>query len=312
MKNIIILSKDFEEFRSLVVKKRMPDLNLVMATNQPGQIQKGIACEILFGDAPLIRQVLDVLPDLQWAQTTWAGVEPLVDPKVRHDYQLTNARNVFGPLMSEYVFGYLLQHQRRIIQRYLTQQKGVWDGSNSDSLQGKKIGLLGVGSIGSHLAFTAKHFGMVVKGFTFSTNVCSDVDEYFHEGQLWDFANGLDFLINSLPNTKATYHMINADLIDHLPNKCVLFNVGRGSTLDEEALIKALNSGRLAGAVLDVFQQEPLPEEHPLWQTPNVLITSHTAAHSYPQNLMELFRENYDRFIKDLPLIGLINFEKGY
>ena len=204
MNNLIILSRDFEIYRSLLAKHRFHDLNLVLATDQPDDIHKGVACNILFGDAPFVRKVLDVLPDLQWVQTTWAGVESLVDPKLRQDYQLTNARNVFGPLMSEYVFGYILQHHRRIIQRYLAQQEGVWDGSISANLQGKKVGLLGVGSIGSYLASTAKHFGMIVKGFTLSSQGCKDVDEYFHEGQLREFSKGFG-LPGLLPSKYKSY-----------------------------------------------------------------------------------------------------------
>jgi phosphoglycerate dehydrogenase-like enzyme len=312
MNNLIILSSKYKQYSSIIIQEKLPGLNLVLATDDPGKIRKDTACEIVFGDAPLIRQVLEILPGLQWVQTTWAGVEPLVDPLVRHDYQLTNARHVFGSLMSEYVFGYILQHHRRIIERYLSQKKGIWVEIGYESLQGKKIGLLGVGSIGSHLAFTASHFGLYVKGYTISSQTSTDVDEYFHESQLYKFASGLDFLVNTLPNTDATYHIINEEFLGKLPAHCLLLNIGRGSTIDEIALMKALNSGKLAGAVLDVFEKEPLPLDNPLWKTPNVLITSHTAAHSDPHFIADIFIENFGRYLRNQPLNNLVNFKKGY
>src|SRR5205807_10012639 len=126
----------------------------------------GSDCDVVLGEPSLIRPILPRLGALAWAQATWAGVEPLVDPALRRDYILTNARGVFGPLMSEYVFGYLLAHERKILERYASQQAGRWDSSPAGSLRGKQLGLLGVGSIGAVLARTAKHFGIRVNGYT--------------------------------------------------------------------------------------------------------------------------------------------------
>ena len=113
---------------------------------------------------------------MRWAQSTWAGVEPLLDPSLRRDYALTNARGVFGALMSEYVFGYLIAHERRMLEKHALQEAGRWDQAPPGTLRGKRIGLLGVGSIGAALARTAKHFGMRVKGYTRASEGCPDVD----------------------------------------------------------------------------------------------------------------------------------------
>jgi phosphoglycerate dehydrogenase-like enzyme len=97
-----------------------------------------------------------------------------------------------------------------------------------------------------------------------------------------------------------------------VPAHAWLINIGRGSTVDETALVAALNSNQLAGAVLDVFNQEPLPTDHPLWHTPNTFITSHTAAISYPPDIASLFIENYPRFLRGEPLYGEVDFQQGY
>ncbi len=214
--------------------------------------------------------------------------------------------------MSEYVFGYLLLHERRIFERYQAQQEYRWDESDTGMLRGKTIGLLGVGSIGAHLARTAKYFEMNVRGYTRSSESCPDVDLYFHGDYLLDFANGLDYLVSVLPNTSETRHIVDAALLEALPPYAVFINVGRGTALDELALIHALETKKLAAAVLDVFEQEPLPKEHPFWRTPNLLMTFHTSAPSLPADITKLFIENYHHYINGEELMYRVDFVRGY
>src|SRR5262249_55018523 len=138
------------------------------------------SCDLVFGEPSQIARALPRLPAVAWVQATWAGVEPLLDPALRRDYVLTNARGGFGALMSEYVFGYLLAHERRMFEKYESQKAGRWDATAPGAIRGKRIGLLGVGTIGAALARTAKHFGMHVRGLTRRSEDCADVDEYFH------------------------------------------------------------------------------------------------------------------------------------
>jgi len=268
--------------------------------------------EIVFGEPSLIVQILGELPKLKWVQSTWAGVEPLLNPALRRDYLLTNARGVFGGLMSEFVFGYLLFYERKILQRLDAQRTSRWEPVVTRTLRGKTIGLLGVGSIGSSLASTATHFGMHVLGYTRASETCLHVDKYFHGKELLSFAKNLDILVNVLPNTPSTQNIINKELLEALPEGAYFFNVGRGSALDEYALIEALGSGHIAMAVLDVLAQEPLPPEHPLWHAKNVYITSHTAAPSFPEDLVALFVQNYNKFITNQMLDYIVNFDLGY
>lgn len=312
MPRLLILSKHADEYRRLVEQAGLPDLELVAATRVTDAIATGGESEIIFGEPNLIRDALPALKHLRWAQATWAGVEPLLDPSLPRDYTLTNARGIFGGLMSEYVFGYLLFHERRVLERMQAQKERRWDESVTGTLRGKTIGLLGVGSIGAHLAATAKHFEMYVRGYTRASESSPTVDAYYHGDDLLAFANGLDILVSVLPNTTETRHIVDANLLNVLPAHALFLNVGRGSAVDEPALIEALEKGKIAGAVLDVFQQEPLPESHPFWTTPNLLLTYHTSAPSFPAYITELFVENYHRYIHGQELKFEVDFERGY
>ncbi len=329
MPKLLILSTHADEYARLVESAELPDLGEI--TFQPTE-----DCEIVFGEPNLIRNVLPQLPRLKWVQSTWAGVEPLVGSASRRDYILTNARGVFGGLMSEFIFGYLLAHERKIFQRFEAQKNKTWDDSLTGTLQGKTIGLLGVGSIGAELALTAKFFGMTVRGYTRRSETSKHVDRYYHPldslesdsslalrvlsniktqlqaAGLQRFASGLDYLVSILPNTLDTRKIINKDLLNTLPSHALFINVGRGQALDESALVEALTKNKIAGAVLDVFEQEPLPKEHPFWTTPNLLMTFHTSAPSFPEDIAQIFIENYLLYIEGKPLKYQVDFEKGY
>jgi len=313
MSQVLILTRNPEEYRLLIESAGLPALEALAEAKTPAEaLALGDDFDIVFGDPGLIRGVLPGLPHLRWVQSIWAGVEPLLDLGLRRDYLLTNARGVFGGLISEFVFSYLLLHERRIFQRYQSQQDTRWDNSITGTLSGKTIGLLGVGSIGTVLAVTAKHFGLSVRGYTRSSESCPDVDVYYHGPGLGDFASGLDYLVNVLPNTTLTRHIVDASLLGRLGDRAVLINAGRGAAVDEPALADALQNGSLAMAVLDVFEQEPLPPAHPFWHTPNLYMTFHTSAPSLPADLSRLFIENYRRYVGGQPLLHVVDFERGY
>lgn len=303
MPTLLILSSNADDYAQLIKSAQLPDLKFTTEPNDS---------DIVLGEPKLIRDMLPRLRSLKWAQAIYAGVERLMDPALRRDYTLTNARGVFGELMSEYVFGYLLLHEKKIFERQRAQQAKQWHRAESGVLRGKTIGLLGVGSIGSHLAGTAKHFGMSIHGFTRESESCADVDIYFHEPDILKFAEGLDYLVSVLPRTDDTNRIVNASLFDALPSHAIFINVGRGNAVDESALVTALNAGKIAAAVLDVTEKEPLPEDHPFWITSNLLLSFHTSAISYPENITELFMENYYLYIEGRPLKYQVNFERGY
>jgi phosphoglycerate dehydrogenase-like enzyme len=304
---LLILSKQADEYQRHLEAAHLPNLQIL-----PSLPDSWPAAEIVFGEPDLIAPALAQLPRLKWVQSTWAGIEPLLAPTLRRDYQLTNARGVFGGLMSEFILTYLLLHERKVLKRLAAQKNQTWEPLRTGSLRGKSLGLLGVGSIGAEVARTAKFFGLQVRGYTRASEACEVVDRYFHGAQLLEFANGLDYLVNILPNTPNTRRLVNAELLATLPPTALFINVGRGSAVDESALLTALETGALAGAVLDVFEQEPLPAGHPLWSAPNVFITSHSSAPSFPADLAEVFCANYRRYAAGEPLQYLVDFTRGY
>ena len=312
MHNLLILTKHPDEYRERIQAASLPDLAIVATDDVAEGLARAPHSDILLGDPTRVKAALPHLPRLVWTQLSWAGVEPMLDPALRRDYVLTNIRGVFGPLMSEYVFGYLLMLERKILPRLAAQREGRWDTTLPGTLSGKTIGLVGVGSIGAHLAATAKHFGMQVRGYTRRSRDCRHVDQYFHGADKAAFAHELDYLVAVLPNTDETRAIVDAEMIAALPPRAVLVNVGRGRTVDEAALGAALTAGRVGGAVLDVFSEEPLPASSPFWSTPNTYITSHTSAPSFPADIVGVFVENYRRFHGGQPLLYRVEFERGY
>jgi phosphoglycerate dehydrogenase-like enzyme len=315
MHRLLILSRYARDYHTLVEAARLPDLAITATTDPAVAPDAAGSFDLAFGEPALLRQVLPALTGIGWVQSTWAGVEPLLDPALRRDYILTNARGVFGVQMSEYVFAYLLAHERKIFEKQASQAAGRWDPEPPTRLRGKQLGLLGVGTIGAALARTAKHFGMRVKGYTRASEDSADVDRYFH-GSLAAvgaaFASDLDYLVSVMPDTAATRHLIGDEFLRALPPRAVFVNPGRGGVVDENALAAALQDGRLAGAVLDVFETEPLPADHVFWRLPNVRITSHTAALSAPQDIAPIFIDNYRRLVQGEPLRYRVDFERGY
>lgn len=309
---LLILSQDYEEYQRLIEQAKLPGLSILATNMESEALRLANWCDLVFGEPSRLSKVINHLPRLRWAQATWAGVEPLLMPDMRRDYVLTNARNVYGAMMSEYVFGYLLMIERGIIERWQAQINAKWDDRNPGTLRGKLLGLLGVGTIGADLAATAKHFNMRVYGYTRHSEKCLDVDQYFHGDDWQSFAADLDYLVCTLPGTEKTKKLLDTAFLSSLPGKAWLVNVGRGSTIDETALIQALTDGTIGGAVLDVLAEEPLPASHPFWTTPNTFITCHTAARNYLPDIAALFVENYKLFVQGKSILYVVDFDQGY
>lgn len=310
--HLLILSKNADTYLQLIEAYKLPNLKIIALSEMEHAKTEGADCHIVFGEPGLIHSILPYLTKLEWIQSTWAGITPFLHADYRKDYQLTGVKDIFGPQMSEYVFCYLLMHEKQVHTYRQSQTKKVWYPRLPGQLKGKTIGILGVGSIGAHVAQTAKHFQMRTKGYTHRSTACEWIDDYYHGPQLLEFVRDLDYLVSTLPDTPNTTHLINHSVLQAMKSSAILINIGRGNAIHEEALIDALNQQTIGGAVLDVFQEEPLPNDHPLWQTPNTTITAHISAISYPEDITPIFINNYQNFINRQPLKYLIDFERGY
>lgn len=310
--NLVILSSDAEEYREILRSEALPGLS-IKAFQEVDVDNRALGeCDILLGSPELLRKGLGYARQVKWVQSTWAGVTPLMAPGLRKDYLLTGVKDVFGPLIAEYVLCYMLVHERRVLARYSSQLQKKWDMVPPSSLHGKSIGIMGLGSIGTDIARTLVPFKMKIFGYSRSRTSCEGFDRCFLHGELLSFVKRLDYLVCILPDTPETNHLIDETVLQAIPRTSLLINVGRGNVIDERALARALEDGDIGGAVLDVFQEEPLPESHPFWETPNTIITSHTAAMSTPELVAPVFIDNYRRFIEDIPLRHVVDFSKGY
>jgi len=266
---------------------------------------------VLFGNPADIAEVLPAMPTVDWVQSSWAGVAPLIALDKR-DYTLTGVKDVFGPQMSEYVFGYLLAHELKILRRKHEQKKRHWYREHSGVLDSKTIGVMGTGSIGRHIAATARAFNMQVIGFSRSGDGVNGFDAVYSPSSLHEFLARSNYLVSTLPATVETDHLLNERSIRHLPDHAYFVNVGRSNVVDDDALMKALRTGKLSGAAIDVFDSEPVPADSPLWNTPNLSLTAHIAAISHPLLIVPIFIENYRRYAAGKPLLHVVDFEAGY
>jgi len=215
-------------------------------------------------------------------------------------------------LISEYVMTYLFALERRVFDMRENQLQKRWQPKPYRLSADLTLGIIGLGSIGRHVAETARRFGIRVTGLNRSGEACAGVETVYTQDRLAEFLAEPDYIVLALPYTANTRHFVNQDVLSMMKPTSVLMNVGRGSVVNEADLVKALETGVIGAAVLDVFETEPLPEQSPLWSMPNVYITPHFAAASFPEDVVGIFIDNYQRFIEREPLSHLIDFERGY
>ena len=308
---ILILSTDAEEYLPLLQELIVPAIDIHLATTIDEARDAYSAQPVILGQPDLIAGVLNELPGVRWVQSSWAGVTPLIDLG-RTDYILTGIKDTFGLQMAEYVLAYLLAHEVRIFERFGHQANRNWWDETSGTLNGKTLGIMGTGSIGQHIANMAEPFGMYVTGFSRSGSPVEGFRQVFAQHQLEEFLQAPDYIVGVLPDTPGAQDLLDAAAFGAMKDGCFLVNVGRGKLIDETALAAALQAGKLAGAVLDVFRTEPLPDDSPLWNAPGIIVTGHVAATSWPRDIARIFSENYQRFVAGEPLMYRIDFEKGY
>ena len=312
MNKLLILSVEAAKYSALIKAADPPQLDIRTAKDTGSAKTLISGCNIILGDPPLVREVLASADQLEWVQSGWAGVDHLCQPGLRREYVLTSAKGIFGPLISEYVMTYLFALERRLFSMRSNQLEQRWQPFAYRSARKITLGIIGLGSIGRALALTARHFGIRVTGLNRTGRPCDAVEKVYTADNLGEFLEALDYVVLTLPATRQTRHFINADVLKLMKPSAVLINVGRGNSINEADLVCALREGIIGGAVLDVFENEPLPRESLLWQLPNVYVTPHTAATSFPDDVSSVFVQNYQRYLRQEPLLHVVDFELGY
>jgi len=308
---VLILASDAGEYLPFFEELSGAGVNFTAVATASAAREAYSGQAVVLGQPDLVAQVLAEWPEVRWVQSSWAGVTPILNSG-RTDYLLTGVKDTFGPDMAEYVLGYLLAKELKIFERLGRQANRSWWNEHSGTLQGKTVGIMGTGSIGSYFARALRPFGVTVTGFSRSGAPVKGFDRVYPADQLKCFLEEPDYVVCVLPDTPETRLLLDAEAFKCMKKQCCLVNVGRGSLVDEAALASALSAGELAGAVLDVFQQEPLPEDSPLWNAPGVIVTGHISGGSRPKDIAAIFRENYRRYCAGEALKYRIDFERGY
>lgn len=312
MNSVLILDPDASVYLQELARRNLPDLEIVAAENLEQAAEQLPRINIMFGQPALIAEALGRAERLEWVQSTFAGVEQLCRGGMGRNYVLTGIKNLFGSFMREYVFAYILARERSLLRTYANQQKRIWSRLSYRSLSDTTIGIVGLGSIGVEIAKTARHFGMRVLGMKRTRQEIDCVDRLFLPAELDDFLPQLDYLVLVLPDTPQSRNFIAARELRQMHDQAVLINVGRGVSVNEHDLIAALETKQIGGAILDVFATEPLPDDSPLWSMDQVIITPHNSAYSFPDQVAEIFCTNYLRFVENMPLTHVVDFNRGY
>lgn len=272
--------------------------------------------DVFFG--MILHSWIKKLPGVKWAQVASAGVDWILkSPEVAEsDAMITNASGVHAIPIGEHIFGLILAFSRNINRHIRDQLNTDWHRRGDViELAGSTIGLIGLGRIGERTAELAKAFGMKVLGLRRNPDRSSPyVDEMFGPGQLTDMLSQSDWVIVTAAGTEETDGMIGAAEFAAMKNTAYIINIARGSLIQEDEMIKALQEGQIAGAGLDVVEKEPLDKASPLWTMPNVVITPHVAGGTpyYVDRLVDIFCDNLARYQNGEALVNLVDKKLGY
>ena len=260
------------------------------------------------------RGVLNRFPNLECIASLGVGVDHVLnDENLPVDIPVTRVVDPsMAQSMSEYITLAVLSHCRHFDHYRQDQVDRNWQPRVPLLAEKIRIGIMGMGQLGSHAANQLGHFGFSIAGWSRTAKKISQVDCYAGEDGLVPFLARTDILICTLPLTPLTDRILNRGIFKHLPDGAYLINVARGQHLIEQDLLDALDEGRLSGACLDVFTEEPLPDSHPFWAHPKIKITPHISSLTYPAAVAPQLVENYRRLESGRPLANSVDRERGY
>jgi len=253
---------------------------------------------------------------LQWIHATSAGVDALMFPAlVDSGIPVTNARGIFDRAIAEYVLGAILAFAKDLPRSLELQSRQQWKHRDTRRIDGRKVLIVGAGSIGRATARLCTAAGMDVDGLARrAREEDTEFRRVYAADQLYTALGEADYVVVTAPLTDATQGLFDHGAFSAMKPGSYFINVGRGPIVQTDALLRAIESGHLAGAALDVFEQEPLPPEHPLWLQKNVIISAHMAGDfiGWREALSEQFLENFHRWLDGEPLLNGVDKTKGY
>ncbi len=295
--------------RHLILLDKLPeDTHIAVSGSVEGLANAAPEADVLLvGGVPrqLVEEIWQLAPRLRWVHSMWAGMDALLFPAlVESDVVLTNGRGVFARTLAEFALSGMLWFAKDIRRMRRQQRERRWEKFLVTELRGKRLGIVGMGSIGRATAELAMAFGMEVRG----------IGRGHSRGEFEEVLGSSDYLLISAPLTEETRGMVGEPELRLMKREAVLLNLGRGPVVVEESLLRALSEERIRGAVLDVYDQEPLPAGHPLWSLENVLLSPHCADNTatWLNEAMQFFVENYHRYSQGEELRNIVDKRLGY
>ncbi len=299
-----------------------PDVQVVKLTSADRILEEIRDTDVLFAWR-VTEEAFAAAEKLRWIHTGMAGLTwILIPPVIESAVVVSNSKGVHAQIMGEHAMALILAFSRRLHDCLEFQRNGLWGRSeiygrvpSFESIAGKTLGVVGLGAIGVEVARRARCFGMRVVGFRRNAGTTSEVaDAVYPPDRLDEILPEIDYLVLTVPVTADTESMIDAVRLGRMKPTAVLINLARGEVVDQDALVEALESGRLAGAGLDVFIPDPLPDSHPLFATKNLILTPHVSGTDPAmwRRVTDIFIENIRRFKEGRELINRVDKRKGY
>jgi phosphoglycerate dehydrogenase-like enzyme len=299
-----------------------PEAVRVVVSDKPDELKASApeADAILYahGQVPLLSTILPLARRTRWIHSLWTGVEAILTPEMLdHPAPLTNGRGVFRWPLADWVVGVMLYFAFDFPRVLRQQEKKLWKPFVSTSLEGRTLGIVGYGGIGSAIAERARPFRLKIVASRRRPELFendSRIDRSYGPSELRDLMAASDYVAVVTPLTAETRGLIGKAEIASMKTSAVLINIGRGPVVDETALLRALQTGAIRGAALDVFHTEPLPPDHPFWGMRQVFLSPHTAdrVEGFLSPAFDSFRENLERFMSGNPLLNVVDKRAGY
>jgi phosphoglycerate dehydrogenase-like enzyme len=314
----VVIGEDIGQEQLQRLRDAFPDIRFLLTPDKDEFLEAAPQAEIIFTKG-LSSEVVDAAEKLRWVQSGTAGIGWMLRAGLLdNDVTLTTASGVYGTTIAELILAMMLafgsgvnrfiraQRDKRYIREEVVGDKF--------ELEGHSLCVIGLGDIGGTLAAKAQALGMDVVGVRRSDRSHPHARRVYTNDQLTEAVTDADHVALCLPLTEATRHMVDETVLRAMKAGAYIYNVGRGASIDEEAMIRALQDGHLGGAGLDVTETEPPPKDSPLWEMENVILTQHSAGAS-PYNAERtttLFMENLRRYLNDEPLKNVVDKEAGY
>ncbi|KKC47608.1 2-hydroxyacid dehydrogenase [Paenibacillus sp. D9] len=300
------------------VRDAAPGWNIVFG--RPKELEDALfrEAEIVCGWSPAVeKESLGEGGSLKWLQSWSAGVEKMpLDKLEQAGVILTTGSGVHPVPMSETALGMMLAFSRKLHLSIRAQMSGEWqERSGHTELYGRTLAVIGAGEIGTELGRIAKALGMTTIGVRSTAKPTPHMDEVFGISDLTSVLEQADYVVNVLPHTSETENVYGKKEFAAMKDSAVFINIGRGKSVDTDALVDALRSGAIAGAGLDVTEPEPLPQGHPLWELEQVIISPHVGGDTdrYKERIAALFIENLKEYVRTgKPARNIVDYGRGY